>query len=584
MKIRLSQKLRTDASTLLVALVIGGILCLFVIYYLSLVEQQSRLSTRSQSWNIAIAVSEAGVEDALQQLNANPTNLTVDGWVYTGTNYLRNQSLPDGNRYTVTIDVRDSGSPEIVSRAYVDLAPLAQNAPPVYFAAVAVVSDPALLTRAVRVRCARGALFMKAMVAKHTIDLNGNNISTDSFDSGDPAHSTIYGKYDRGTAKDNGDVASNDTIIDAVMTGNANIHGHVATGPGGTVGYGTQGAIGPYSWQDAGGRGVYVDPVTGVPWVSDNMNFTFPNNDLPYTTGPAPGGPGDIVIPSYTITSNSTTTGTAPNYNPYGGVQTNVTYQTVNGLPNPIPPLTVTNTIWHTNYSLPVPGGATPITTVDRSTMPPIPGTYVPPYWKHDTWYYFNRIIGYYYVTYTYTYPQFSYTYNLYSTNVTYTTNHFDHILYSGDYYVDSLSGSTYVGGQARLVIAGGLNMSGTDSFTIAPTGAKLEVYCGGTSCAVSGNGVINDSGQAQNFILYGTSSVTSLALNGNGAFVGVLSAPNADIAMNGAGKSSTVDFTGALVVNSVKMNGHFNFHYDEALGRMPANGRVLITSWDEIP
>jgi hypothetical protein len=30
-------------------------------------------------------------------------------------------------------------------------------------------------------------------------------------------------------------------------------------------------------------------------------------------------------------------------------------------------------------------------------------------------------------------------------------------------------------------------------------------------------------------------------------------------------------------------MNGHFNFHYDEALSRMPGNGRFLITSWNEI-
>jgi len=30
-------------------------------------------------------------------------------------------------------------------------------------------------------------------------------------------------------------------------------------------------------------------------------------------------------------------------------------------------------------------------------------------------------------------------------------------------------------------------------------------------------------------------------------------------------------------------MDGHFKFHYDEALGRMPANGRLLITAWDEI-
>jgi hypothetical protein len=51
---------------------------------------------------------------------------------------------------------------------------------------------------------------------------------------------------------------------------------------------------------------------------------------------------------------------------------------------------------------------------------------------------------------------------------------------------------------------------------------------------------------------------------------------------MNGGGNSNQ-GFSGALMVGSVTMNGHFNFHYDEALGRMPGNGRVLITSWNEL-
>ena len=72
MKIRLSRKLKQMASALLVVMVLGGILCLFVMYYLSLIQQQNTLSVRSQAWNIAIAVSEAGVEEGLQALNSDP--------------------------------------------------------------------------------------------------------------------------------------------------------------------------------------------------------------------------------------------------------------------------------------------------------------------------------------------------------------------------------------------------------------------------------------------------------------------------------------------------------------------------------
>ena len=162
-------------------------------------------------------------------------------------------------------------------------------------------------------------------------------------------------------------------------------------------------------------------------------------------------------------------------------------------------------------------------------------------------------------------------------------TNHYDHILHSGKYYVNSLSGSTYVDGEAELVIANGLTMSGGDQLTIAQTGAKLKVYVGGTSCVLNGNAVINESGFAGNFILRALDSVTSMTYNGNGTFSGVLVAPYADAVMNGGGASGIVDFTGACIVNSVVMNGHFKFHYDEALGRLPPDGRILITSWDEV-
>jgi hypothetical protein len=62
-----------------------------------------------------------------------------------------------------------------------------------------------------------------------------------------------------------------------------------------------------------------------------------------------------------------------------------------------------------------------------------------------------------------------------------------------------------------------------------------------------------------------------------------VLVAPNADLRMNGGG-SSYEDFIGALIVKSVTMNGHFKFHYDEALESLRDNGRFTMEQWDEIP
>src|SRR6185436_3744438 len=99
MKTYISKKARQLASTLLIALVICSILSISVVGYLMMSQQQNFLSARSQAWNLAIAVVEAGIEEALQQLNTNFTQLTSDGWTYDGTFYTRTRYLPDGNRY-----------------------------------------------------------------------------------------------------------------------------------------------------------------------------------------------------------------------------------------------------------------------------------------------------------------------------------------------------------------------------------------------------------------------------------------------------------------------------------------------------
>ncbi len=57
MKTRLTKKARKMASALLTTLVLCSILSIFVLYYLSLIDQQNFLGARSQCWNMAIVVS-----------------------------------------------------------------------------------------------------------------------------------------------------------------------------------------------------------------------------------------------------------------------------------------------------------------------------------------------------------------------------------------------------------------------------------------------------------------------------------------------------------------------------------------------
>ena len=92
----------------------------------------------------------------------------------------------------------------------------------------------------------------------------------------------------------------------------------------------------------------------------------------------------------------------------------------------------------------------------------------------------------------------------------------------------------------------------------------------------------VNQNGDAMAFQYYGLPSNTSLSLNGNAAFTGVIYAPNADFTLGGGG-NSTYDFVGASVTKSVRMNGHFHFHYDESIANRSKIGGYVVYSWNEI-
>ncbi|MGC3959072.1 MAG: hypothetical protein QM813_14355 [Verrucomicrobiota bacterium] len=534
---------------------------------------------------MAIAVSEAGVEEGLQQLNSNSDNLNTGGWSANGTTYSLTRTLPDGNSYTVEIDNSSSSSPTITSRAIIKLSTVARNKPTAFVAAAGVDMPQGTITRAVRVKTSKSNLFLAAMVAKKGIDLKGNGVMTDSFDSSNPALST-NGHYDKTKVGDKGDVASNEGIVGVVSVQNANIYGHVRTGKGGTASVGSQGSVGSHAWQNAGNKGIQSG------WATEDANFTFPETTAPYSSGLPPALNQNIITAVGTVTNttyvnsstsypstppsgttmsaivtNTTTTSTTIYPGAKSGMTTNTSYTTVSTYPGAIAGL-VTNNAGFTTVST-YPGPQPGLTTNYNGGG------------KKITGYTYASSFNYTYPSLTYSYPTPAYTYNLFQVSTVYSTNHYDVVLNSGDYYATSLSGTVYVNSQVRLVLPNGLSMSGNDQFILGPLGS-ITVYAGGSAVTIGGNGVLNPTGFAGNFIVYCAPSVTDFTLNGNGEFTGVLVAPNADVKMNGGGNSDE-DFIGALMVNSVRMNGHFKFHYDEALSRMKANGRFLITSWDEI-
>jgi len=441
----------------------------------------------------------------------------------------------------------------------------------------------------VQVRCAKNGLFTAALVSKHVIDLKGNGVYTDSYDSSNPQKST-NGRYAPNKySGDRGDIASIGGLVDYISVQNANIYGRVHTSPNQPVSIGSQGGIGPHGNQvgsiaEAERRG----------YILRDANFTFPDTTLPSTAGVMPTSGGSFVVANYSFTTNAVTTTNYPASAPAGGVATNLSYTTTATLPLPVPAGVVTNHDTVTSSTPPNPpvaGTITNLLTVIVTTASyPDAGKYVggvtTNYSKNGkfiTGYTYNYITGrtYTYPIQTYTYPLWTYTYDTVATTVTYTTNYYDHIVYGNTTnYATGLSGKTLIAGpNACLILPNGL--SGSEDFTIAQ-GAGVVIYCGGSEVSVSGNQVLNPNGFAGSFIVLCAPTVTSFTLNGNGEFTGVLVAPEADLKLNGGGNSAQ-DFCGCIMVNNVRLNGHFRFHWDEALENLRGPSRFLIRSWDEV-
>jgi hypothetical protein len=279
MKTQITSRRRARGSTLMLTVVTMGLIGFVLLAYLSLVRRQNVSVARSQAWNAAIPVIEAGVEDALTHLNTHgTTNLACDGWTQVGNLYVIKRNLGE-NYYVSIISNWNNSQPVVDSRGFVNV-PLLASAQPNWMLAVATLENPTpnYLVRAVRVRARPNALFPKGMVAKGNISFTGNAL-VDSFDSEYPAKST-NGRYDSAKRQEHGDVASNQQVVNAVSAGgNTKVYGKVSTGPGGTVGFQGNASAGGIAWVDGGNTGMQPG------FFSDDMNVNFPDVGVPFTGG-----------------------------------------------------------------------------------------------------------------------------------------------------------------------------------------------------------------------------------------------------------------------------------------------------------
>jgi hypothetical protein len=91
-------------------------------------------------------------------------------------------------------------------------------------------------------------VFPAALVARTVIDLYGNNLRTDSYDSGNPSCSTS-GRYDIVKSLYHGDLIANGTITNPLDVANLTVAGRLQVGPlASTTHIGPQGKVGDFTW------------------------------------------------------------------------------------------------------------------------------------------------------------------------------------------------------------------------------------------------------------------------------------------------------------------------------------------------
>lgn len=284
---------RFEGSALLVTLLLALIVSGTLVSYLLLVQSENKEVVRSQAWNGALMVSEAGVEEALAFINEYegsatplsswPSTAAQNGWTVNGNVYSKSNTVNANAGHYLVYVTNLNNSPAILSIGTGNWNLSPKDAP----------------VRKIFVQTKLDMLIEGSLVALSTINLKGNNVMVDSFDSRDPLHSdwqtnctyqgSNYGFYpflDPVGKRQADAVVATDTNV--INVGNAEIYGYVDTAPGGTVQIRNNGSVGDINW---------IGPNPSSPLnngiqsghARDDMNVIFPNVSLPsYTWAPVP--------------------------------------------------------------------------------------------------------------------------------------------------------------------------------------------------------------------------------------------------------------------------------------------------------
>jgi hypothetical protein len=216
------------ASTLLVVVMFVGILTLALGSYLAMTSNESQSVLRSRCWNAAMPLAEAGIEEAMSQIQINAENYLADGWANSGANLYTKRRDLGSDYYIVSISGTATNGLTLSSTGFVQSVRITDHGK---YNSV----DSSYVSRAVQVTAQLSEYPMPVGIVAKTSLSFGGNLGVNSYDTqtlaGSSTNTSAVGMYDS-TKKSA--LAFVGCVSSAALSlgGNEHIYGYAASGVG----------------------------------------------------------------------------------------------------------------------------------------------------------------------------------------------------------------------------------------------------------------------------------------------------------------------------------------------------------------
>ena len=263
-------------AILIVAMLISAVIAVSLASYIALGKNSHRLANRSFYNTASVNFAETGIEEALWSFNQATAGIALaTAWA--------DWNVSDGvtAKRTFTDFNLDANATATV-KVYVDTYNPAPNSTPkvVAQATVTIPAESRTITKVIEVTLRRRSKFAMGLVAKDTIDFQGNATLVDSWNSTYNDDGTLRASpvaYAEAYKKSNGGVGSVSVAVNNVAINHADIWGYASTGAATTAGVkvGKNGTIAKYG-----------QPEKTLDWSRVATDFSM---NLPIPTDPGSG-------------------------------------------------------------------------------------------------------------------------------------------------------------------------------------------------------------------------------------------------------------------------------------------------------